>query len=74
MTNYEKLEYKIKELQTRENSLTEEFDRLMEVFINRDDTTDVSALSQQIRDNIKNQRAILNEYRQAYKDFLNIKK
>ncbi len=75
INNKEQLEYKLKCLQERSNALLEERQRILERLKQaKDDGVDATFVTQELNDNLSNSKSLLDEYQQAYTDFLNVSK
>ena len=73
--NKEQLEYKLKCLEERSNALLEERQRILERLKQvKKDGVDATFVTQELNDNLSNSKSLLDEYQQAYTDFLNVSK
>lgn len=73
--NKEQLKYKLKCLEERGNALLEEEQRIV-ARLNKakEDGVDTTFIIQELKDNLSNSQALLDEYQQTYNDFLNVSK
>lgn len=73
--NKEQLKYKLKCLEERGNALLEEEQRIVARLKQaKEGGVDTTFIVQELKDNLSNSQALLDEYQQTYTDFLNVSK